>query len=49
VIWDINAFDQWGVESGKQLAKRLLSDDFDGTIDASTQGLMTSPLWSLVE
>ena len=40
VIWDVNAFDQWGVESGKQLAKQLLSGDFDATIDASTEGLM---------
>jgi len=22
VIWDIDSFDQWGVELGKQLAKR---------------------------
>jgi glucose-6-phosphate isomerase len=26
VIWDINAFDQWGVERGKQAAKRILAD-----------------------
>lgn len=25
VIWDINSFDQWGVELGKELAKKLLS------------------------
>ena len=24
VIWNINSFDQWGVELGKQLAKALL-------------------------
>ena len=24
VIWDINSFDQWGVELGKALAKRVL-------------------------
>jgi glucose-6-phosphate isomerase len=23
VIWDINSFDQWGVELGKTLAKRI--------------------------
>ena len=23
VIWDINSFDQWGVELGKQLAKAV--------------------------
>jgi len=26
VIWNINAFDQWGVELGKQLALRLLAE-----------------------
>lgn len=26
VIWDINSFDQWGVELGKVLAKRILSE-----------------------
>ena len=39
VIWDIDAFDQWGVECGKQLAKQLLSDDFS-KVDASTRELM---------
>ena len=24
VLWNINSFDQWGVELGKQLAKNLL-------------------------
>jgi glucose-6-phosphate isomerase len=26
VIWNINSFDQWGVELGKQLAKAILPD-----------------------
>ena len=26
VIWDINSFDQWGVELGKVLAKRIASE-----------------------
>jgi len=26
VIWDINAFDQWGVELGKALAQRIISE-----------------------
>lgn len=26
VIWDINSFDQWGVELGKQLAANILAD-----------------------
>jgi glucose-6-phosphate isomerase len=26
VVWNINAFDQWGVEFGKQLANKLLPE-----------------------
>jgi glucose-6-phosphate isomerase len=26
VIWNINSFDQWGVELGKVLAKRIASE-----------------------
>jgi glucose-6-phosphate isomerase len=26
IIWDINSFDQWGVELGKQLAKKILPE-----------------------
>ncbi len=39
VLWGINAFDQWGVELGKQLAAKLLSPDSaqDSTVDASTR------------
>ncbi len=44
VIWDINAFDQWGVELGKQLAQGILAELSDaaapGTHDASTTGLI---------
>ena len=25
VIWNINSYDQWGVELGKEMAKKLLS------------------------
>ena len=25
-IWDINSFDQWGVELGKVLAKRIIPE-----------------------
>jgi len=42
VIWHINAFDQWGVELGKQLANDILPSLSQGTeknLDASTQGL----------
>lgn len=43
VLWGINSFDQWGVELGKQLAKRILNDwrqGGEGGHDASTAGLM---------
>ncbi|WP_374598335.1 glucose-6-phosphate isomerase [Brevundimonas sp.] len=44
VIWDINSFDQWGVELGKQLAKAVLTDVQNGEpsegLDASTAELM---------
>ena len=44
VIWDINSFDQWGVELGKELAGRLLPvvrDGADaGALDSSTRGLV---------
>mmetsp|Transcript_43164 Transcript_43164/g.101217 ORF Transcript_43164/g.101217 Transcript_43164/m.101217 type:complete len:595 (-) Transcript_43164:83-1867(-) len=29
-IWDINSFDQWGVELGKQLASKIKDNLFDG-------------------
>jgi len=44
IIWNIYSFDQWGVELGKQLASRILSELVDpgksGAHDASTLGLM---------
>ncbi len=46
VIWNIDPFDQWGVELGKELALRLVpivadgKASFDG-LDASTVGLIT--------
>jgi glucose-6-phosphate isomerase len=44
VIWDINAFDQWGVELGKQLAGHILPELATGAPvsahDASTGGLI---------
>jgi glucose-6-phosphate isomerase len=43
-VWNINSFDQWGVELGKQLAKAILPElKESGTIkshDASTNGLI---------
>ncbi len=45
VIWDINSFDQWGVELGKVLAKAILSDVQVGApsvgLDPSTAALLT--------
>lgn len=45
-IWNINPFDQWGVELGKQLAKviepELRGDDPVTTHDASTNGLINA-------
>ena len=44
IIWGINAFDQWGVELGKQLVKIILPElTGDQTVtghDASTNGLI---------
>ncbi len=44
VIWDINSFDQWGVELGKVLAKAILKDVEAGgpseALDPSTAGLL---------
>jgi glucose-6-phosphate isomerase len=43
VIWNINSFDQWGVELGKQLAKAILPElttTAPLTHDASTNGLI---------
>jgi len=45
-IWNINSFDQWGVELGKVLAKKILTElDQDGestSHDASTSGLINA-------
>jgi len=44
VIWDVNAYDQWGVELGKQLARKILPelDEFEDVKghDCSTNGLI---------
>lgn len=43
-IWNVNSYDQWGVELGKQLAKALLPKVEDGASseghDSSTRGLL---------
>ena len=43
VIWDINSYDQWGVELGKVLAQSILSElqgKAAGEHDSSTRGLI---------
>jgi glucose-6-phosphate isomerase len=44
ILWNINSFDQWGVELGKQLAKVILPElrgpDLVTTHDGSTNGLI---------
>jgi len=44
ILWNINSFDQWGVELGKQLAKAILPELEGGmkvkTHDSSTNGLI---------
>jgi glucose-6-phosphate isomerase len=46
VIWQINPFDQWGVEYGKQLSKKIYqslnnpSKQTTASFDSSTQGLI---------
>ena len=44
VVWDINSFDQWGVELGKVLAKRILGElqagDPELAHDSSTNALI---------
>ena len=44
VIWNINPFDQWGVELGKQLAGTILTElehsEPVTTHDSSTNGLI---------
>lgn len=48
VLWNVNSFDQWGVEYGKQLASRLLPMIEGHTaierLDSSTAGLLTACL-----
>mmetsp|Transcript_692 Transcript_692/g.1669 ORF Transcript_692/g.1669 Transcript_692/m.1669 type:complete len:556 (-) Transcript_692:67-1734(-) len=43
-VWNINSFDQWGVELGKQLAKKILPElKAEGDVsshDSSTNGLI---------
>jgi glucose-6-phosphate isomerase len=45
IIWGVNSYDQWGVELGKQLAKKIEAELVAGDAkalkhDASTNALM---------
>jgi glucose-6-phosphate isomerase len=44
IVWNINSFDQWGVELGKQLASKILPELLDESIkiahDTSTRSLI---------
>jgi len=44
IVWNLNSYDQWGVELGKQLAKRILTElHASGQVsahDSSTNGLI---------
>ncbi len=46
VIWEVNSFDQWGVELGKQLAKTIFPEiqgsEIVATHDASTNALINA-------
>jgi glucose-6-phosphate isomerase len=46
IVWDLNSYDQWGVEYGKQLASRLLPilEGRNGAeaLDSSTAGLIAA-------
>jgi glucose-6-phosphate isomerase len=46
VLWNLNSFDQWGVELGKQLASQLTpllaGEGDDASFDASTRGLIAA-------
>jgi glucose-6-phosphate isomerase len=46
ILWNLNSFDQWGVEYGKQLTSRLLPMIEGNTpatgLDSSTAGLLAA-------
>ena len=45
IVWNLNSYDQWGVELGKQLAKNILneieSSDTTAEHDSSTSNLIS--------
>ena len=44
VIWGINSFDQWGVELGKLLAKRILPSLIDPSSAPDDEDVTTARL-----
>lgn len=48
IIWDINSFDQWGVELGKQLAKAI-QPELKGTNPVSTHDSSTNGLINFIK
>jgi len=46
IIWNLNSFDQWGVELGKQLAQRIL-EEFDHAGDTQKHDVSTNTLINL--
>ena len=40
VVWNVNSFDQWGVEHGKALARALLDGGRTVDLDSSTRALL---------
>ena len=49
MLWDINPFDQWGVELGKKLARQLIQDISPGGKEASTTSHDASTLLLMQE
>lgn len=44
VIWDVNPFDQWGVELGKQLAQRIIPELRSGDVSSLSHDSSTNQL-----
>ena len=48
VIWNINSFDQWGVELGKQLAKKIEPEVGAGRSEVSSHDSSTNNLINFI-
>merc|ERR1711970_780662 len=48
VIWDINSYDQWGVELGKQLAKAI-EPEMNGAEEVSSHDSSTNGLINFIK